>query len=119
MAYHNEFGKKGEEIAVNFLINKGLKILQRNWRFKHYEIDIIAETKDEIVFVEVKTRRNNLQDFNQILTKSKKKRLLDAANQYVIENEIDKDVRFDLIFIEKQGIKWKIEHIEDAFNAIL
>ena len=55
MARHNELGKVGEELAAQFLTNKGYEILEKNWRNKHKEIDIIAKQKKVIVFVEVKT----------------------------------------------------------------
>ena len=56
MAKHNELGKKGEEIAAQYLSEKGYEILERNWRNRHKEIDIIAKDGNELVIVEVKTR---------------------------------------------------------------
>ena len=60
MATHNELGKEGEEESVRFLIEKGYIIHHRNWRSGKYELDIIAQQNDELVIVEVKTRRNTL-----------------------------------------------------------
>ena len=61
MELHNqETGKIGEDIATEYLIGKGFKIIARNWRFKHYEVDIIASKNSFLHFIEVKTR-NSLQ----------------------------------------------------------
>ena len=81
MAEHYELGNKGEQLAVNYLINKGYKIVERNWRFQKAEIDIIA-TKDKILIsVEVKTRSTNdfgsPQDF---VTPKKIKLMVSAMN---------------------------------------
>ncbi|RLC55340.1 MAG: endonuclease, partial [Candidatus Cloacimonadota bacterium] len=54
MAQHNELGKEGEQIAVDFLIQKGYEIKERNWRFKKAEIDIIAQLENVLIAVEVK-----------------------------------------------------------------
>ena len=59
MAESHNLGKKGEDLAVEHLWGKGYKILNRNWKSGKHEIDIIAENKDFIVFVEVKTRSEN------------------------------------------------------------
>jgi putative endonuclease len=63
MAQHNELGKLGEEIAVRYLLEQGYKILERNWRNQHKEIDIIAMDGEELVIVEVKARMND--DFGE------------------------------------------------------
>ena len=67
MAEHYELGKKGEQLAVNYLIGKGYKIVERNWRFQKAEIDIIARKAETLISVEVKTRSTknfgNPQDF--------------------------------------------------------
>ncbi len=59
MAAHNDLGKWGEDKAVEYLISKGYCIMDRNWRLGHRDLDIVAFKDGEIVFVEVKTRRNN------------------------------------------------------------
>ena len=60
MADHNELGREGEDEALLYLTQKGYTLLARNWRIGHLEIDIVAEWFGEIVFVEVKTRRDAL-----------------------------------------------------------
>ncbi|MEA3505698.1 MAG: YraN family protein [Bacteroidota bacterium] len=120
MAEHNETGKKGEELAKKYLIKKGYKIIETNWHFKNDEIDIIAETDDLLIIVEVKTRSSNYFGEPEVfVTRQKQKYLIRGANAYVNYNKIDKEVRFDIITILLYQDKHKINHIEDAFYAIV
>lgn len=116
MAQHNELGKKGEDEAVRYLLTKGYKITSRNWRFYGYEIDVVAEVDEFIVFVEVKTRTSSMygnpEDF---VGKGRRKRMAEAANHYLIEHEIDKPARFDIIGLIWNGKRFDIDHIDDAF----
>ncbi|GAA3600110.1 YraN family protein [Flavivirga amylovorans] len=116
MAKHNELGKKGEQLAVDFLLKNGYNILERNYRFEKAEVDIIAQQKDILAIIEVKTRSTtdfgNPQDF----VKPKQiQRLVKAVDHYVNENSLDVEVRFDIIAIVKAGKGFNIEHLEDAF----
>lgn len=116
MAQHNELGKKGEQLAVDFLIKNGYDILDRNYRFDRAEVDIIAKKQEILSIIEVKTRTNidfgNPQDF----VKPKQiKNLVKAVNEYVTENNLDLEVRFDIIAIVKEEQSFKIEHLLDAF----
>lgn len=116
MAEHNDFGKLGEELAVNFLIGKGYEILERNWRNIHKEIDIIAKDGKDLVIVEVKTRQSDeYGDPDVAVTKKKQRMLIVAANAYITQNNLDKEIRFDIISIVFKGDEPVIEHIEDAF----
>lgn len=116
MAEHNELGKKGEALSVDYLTQKGYDILSTNYRFKHLEIDIIAKYKNQIIFVEVKTRQSSyLAGPEETVTKSKQKLIIKAANQYILENDIDEDSRFDIISIILNDKTKSIEHLEDAF----
>lgn len=117
MARHNELGKMGEDEAARYLKSVGYKIRSRNWKFYGYEIDIVAETDKFIVFVEVKTRTSkqfgNPEDF---VGNARMKRMVDAAHHYLIEFDIDKDSRFDIIGIVWDGKSFLLEHIDDAFR---
>ena len=116
MAEHNDFGKLGEELAVNYLIGKGYEILERNWRNIHKEIDIIAKDGKDLVIVEVKTRQSDeYGDPDVAVTKKKQRMLIVAANAYITQNNLDKEIRFDIISIVFKGDEPVIEHIEDAF----
>ena len=116
MAEHNDLGKIGEELAVNYLIEKGYEILERNWRNKHKEIDIIAKDGGTLVIVEVKTRQSDgFGEPDMAVTRQKQMRLVYAANAYVFRNRLDLDIRFDIISIVFNQGNPKIDHIEDAF----
>lgn len=116
MASHNELGKKGEQMAVDFLLVHNYQILERNFRFDRAEVDIIAKKDGVLAAVEVKTRSTadygNPADF----VKPKQiKNLVKAVNEYVISNELDVEVRFDIISIIKEAKSFNIEHLENAF----
>lgn len=116
MAEHNELGKKGEEMAVNYLQKKGYSILERNYRFDKAEVDIIAQKDDVLAAVEVKTR--STPDFGdpQDFVKPKQiQQLVKAIDHYVNQKNVDVEVRFDIVAIIQNKAGTKIEHLEDAF----
>lgn len=116
MAEHNELGKFGEELAIDFLQQNGYAILETNWTFQKAEIDIIVQKENILAVVEVKTRSSIEFGLPQDFVKPKKIQLLvKAVNEYVISNDLDVEIRFDIVAIYKQDNKYKIEHIEDAF----
>jgi putative endonuclease len=116
MAEHNDLGKFGEELAVDFLEKNGYEILETNWIFQKAEIDIIAQKENILAIVEVKTRSSIEFGLPQDFVKPKKIQLLvKAVNEYVISNDLDVEVRFDIIAIYKEDKQFKIDHIEDAF----
>ena len=119
MAKHIDLGKSGEQVAYNFLVKKGYKILHRNWHYKHKEIDIIAEKDDMLVIVEVKIRSGDYFELpHEAVTKKKQRFIIDATDAYIQEYDINKEVQFDIISIIPVGKTNKIEHIEDAFTPI-
>lgn len=116
MAEHNELGKLGEELAVEFLQKNGYTILETNWTFQKAEIDIIAQKENILAIVEVKTRSSIDFGLPQDFVKPKKIQLLvKAVNEYVISNDLEIEVRFDIIALHKEGKKFTMEHLEDAF----
>ena len=116
MADHNDLGKMGEELAVNYLIEKGYEILERNWRNIHKEVDIIAMDAPDLVIVEVKTRQSDeYGEPDLAVTKRKQRMLIAAANAYITRNKLDVETRFDIISIILKDSEPVIEHIEDAF----
>lgn len=121
MARHNLLGKKGEDEAVSYLISQGYEILQRNWIHGKAELDIIAKKLPDVVIVEVKTRtKGGLEMPCEAITESKIRRIVSAADNYIISQEIDLNVRFDIILIlysESGG--YEIEHVKNAFYAPL
>jgi putative endonuclease len=116
MATHNELGQKGEQLAVEFLQKKGYQILERNWRFKKAEVDIIAQKNGVLAIVEVKTRSSNYFGNPQDFVNPKKiKLLVEAIHEYVTSKNLDVEVRFDIIAILKDEDTFGIEHLKDAF----
>lgn len=116
MTEHYKFGKKGEHLAAEYLALKEYEILQKNYRYQKAEIDIIAKRGNLIIAVEVKTR--STQEFGdpQEFVKPKQiKQLVKAMNHFVEEQELDVEVRFDIIAIVKNKAGTRIEHIQDAF----
>jgi putative endonuclease len=120
MAEHNEFGKKGEALAADYLAKKGYHILHQNWRYKQLEVDIIATGENKLVVVEVKTRTTAAWgNPSDAISKGKIRYLTEAAEAYVNFNNIDLEIRFDVIAILAEGSRWQIEHIEEAFHPIV
>lgn len=108
-------GTAGENLAINYLQNKGYVILEKNYRFGHNEIDIICEKKGVVVFVEVKTRTTD--EFGapiETIDRSKVNKITDTAEAYLCKRNLFGKCksRFDVIGITKDNI----EHIEDAFR---
>lgn len=116
MAEHNEVGKEGEKAAADFLRKEGYTILQTNFIWQKAEIDIIAQKESIVVAVEVKTRSTLEFGLPQEFVKPRKIQLMvKAINHYIEENDIDAEVRFDIIAIHKNGLNYDIDHLKDAF----
>jgi len=116
MAQHNLLGKNGEQMAVDFLTKKGYDIIERNYRFDKAEVDIIAKKENILAIIEVKTRSTSDFGDPQDFVKPKQiQRLVKAVDEYVIENKLDVEVRFDIIAIVKESKCFLIEHLENAF----
>lgn len=118
MAQHNLLGSKGEMLAARYLLDKGYAIHEYNWRSGHKEIDIIAQERDVLVFVEVKSRASDVfGDAAEAVTPAKIKRLISAAEAYLQKKECDLCYRFDVVTVTGDGEHRSIEHIEDAFSS--
>ena len=118
MEVHNDLGKTGEEVAVDFLEKNGYEILETNWTYQKAEVDIIALKDGILAVVEVKTRSSIDLGLPQDFVKPKKIQLLvKAINEYVIFNDLDVEVRFDIIAIHAKGETFDIEHLEAALAA--
>ena len=120
MVHHNELGKLGEKLAAVYLLKNGYEILAQNYYFDKAEIDIIAKKcEDSLVLIEVKTRNSDFfGDPQEFVTPSKIKLLVKAADEYIISNDLDMEVRFDIIAVIKNKTIEKIEHFENAFYHI-
>jgi putative endonuclease len=106
-----ELGMRGEDEATRLLKNKGYKILDRNYRCRFGEIDIVAREGDTIAFVEVKTRGS--EDFGspkEALDTRKRRHITRASSG-------DAHIRFDVVTVEKKGDRFVLELIKNAFEA--
>lgn len=117
MAEHNDLGKLGEDLAVSFLEENGYEVLERNYHFQKAEIDIIAKHDNKLIVIEVKTRSSLVFGLPQDFIKpSKIKLLVKGINHYIEVNDLNFEVRFDIIAIHKNNQNhFEIEHITDAF----
>ncbi len=115
MAQHNQLGEKGEELATQHLMKNGYSILHENWRSGRNELDIVARIGETVVFVEVKTRSTDYFGApSQAVSLAKQKRMIEAANDYLEQHELDLEARFDVISIVT-GSETRLNHMVDAF----
>lgn len=116
----NPIGIIGEEAASKLLRKKGYKIVEHNWRLGHLEMDIIAENREEIVFVEVKARTSTYGSRRpeENVDELKKRRMVVAANAYIKLKQSLKSPRFDIVGVMVNPNTQEIEeitHLENAF----
>jgi putative endonuclease len=116
MTIQRSRGTEGEQIAADYLQKQGYTILERNWRWKKYEIDLIVEKGGILAFVEVKSRGEDpLDDPVEAVNRKKQKHMVLAAERYMEKVTRDVEVRYDIIIVlfTRQGVK--IDHIPEAF----
>lgn len=111
-------GQKGENAAVLYLRMKGYRILERNFRSRYGEIDIIAFKDDTVVFAEVKTRGSHpVATPASAVDIFKQKKIIKTAYFYIMNKQpSDVDMRFDVIEVSASGVRYRINHIENAFE---
>ena len=110
-----ETGRRGEDMAVAYLRQKGYRVLQRNFRYRRAEIDLIVRRENLLVFVEVKARRDTGFGFPESFVSPEQAALIvGAADQYVQEQQWEGMIRFDIVAITLAPAL-AIEHFEDAF----
>lgn len=112
-------GSIGEELATKYIKDKGYNILDRNYRTKLGELDIIAKKENIIVFIEVKTRTSNVYGIpSEAVNYKKQQTIQKLAQQYILYRKLSNSCfsyRFDVIEVKLIGKKYKIDHIENAF----
>ena len=117
MAEHIELGKEGEDMAASYLEENQYTILERNWRYRQREIDIIARQENRIIIVEVKVRKSiGGERLEEHIKPKKQHYLISAANAYILKNGLDQEVRFDIILLTGESGNFQLEHITDAFS---
>jgi putative endonuclease len=111
-----DLGKKGEDLALQYLLKKGYTLLARNWRFRHKEVDIIAADGRDLVFIEVKTRSSEwFGEPEEAVDNRKQRYLMDAAEAYIRNRDLDTNIRFDVVSIILKPGYQSIDHIVEAF----
>ena len=114
---HIELGQKGEDLATNHLIGKNYEIVDRNYRFRNAEVDIICKKEEKLIFVEVKTRHSAaIGEPYKAVTRKKQQQIIKVANHYIEQNDSNDEVRLDVISIVLNQFEMRLEHIEDAFT---
>lgn len=118
MANNSEnLGVWGEKLAKEYLQQKGHEILETNWRFKRYEVDIISRSGETIVFVEVKARKNaTFGEPEAFVTGQKQRFLTQAAHHYLTLHNIELEARFDVIAVLQLNNSPTVKHLEAAFG---
>ena len=114
-------GIKGEEEAAKILESKGFKVIAHNWRLGHWEIDLIAENKQEVVFTEVKARTSMFGNIRpeEYVDEAKKRRMISSGNAFMKHTRSTKALRFDIIGIVVDPQTMEVtyrSHIENAFQ---
>ena len=114
-----DFGREAENFAVDYFTALGYEIVAKNFFYNKAEIDLILKNENEIIMVEVKARKSiNINKPEDAVNQKKKKLLIKAANEFILRNKLNADVRFDILALVKQNDCWDINHIKDAFNAL-
>lgn len=116
MSKAHEFGRWGEDKAANYLAQLGYRIHERNWRGGEGEIDILAQHGEELVVVEVKTRAEPV-DGDEFMRDAQAHRLLDAAEIWMEQKEMEAELRCDLLLVVGDAQNYRIKHIEDAWRG--
>lgn len=112
-------GKEGEAAARNFLTSIGFTIKEVNWRYRKYEVDIIAIHESFMVFIEVKSRAvNNIQAPEFTVTPAQQRRIIASAHHYLVENNIQLEARFDIISILEDTNGLTVKHLPGAFRSL-
>ena len=109
-------GKEGEDLAADFLVRQGYEIVERNFRYKRSEIDLIVRKENWLVFVEVKMRSSDAFGYPEEFVDYKKaKNIVYGAEQYTFENNYNGNVRYDVVAITMRDGVPDLKHFEDAF----
>lgn len=119
MGASTERGQRGEALAERYLLEQGMTILERGWRYRRLEVDLIAQEADELVVVEVKTRstKGGYPSATEAVDGRKQRNLIRAANAYLLQKGLQLSVRYDVVVIQLSSVEDEaiLEHIRSAF----
>jgi putative endonuclease len=108
-------GGRGETKVVDYLVHEGFAIIERNYQIRGGEIDIIAQKKELLIFVEVKTRATPTAALSEVITRSKQKKIIFTAKHFLVTHQYHNHVyRFDIALVEGSGLT--INYIPNAFS---
>ena len=115
----SETGRRGEDLALDWLLARGLRLRDRNWRGGHKELDLVMESDERVHVVEVKTMTPPLliQPFEKVDAR-KQSRLIAAASRYIVEKHVRKEVQFDIVSVVLGEGQPAVEYIPEAFIPI-
>jgi putative endonuclease len=114
-----ETGRRGEEVAAAWLEARGFRVVERNWRCGHKEVDLVAESERAVHIVEVKTLTPPLLSLPAEKVDARKQaRLVAAARRLIAERHIDCEVQFDIVAVVLDGEEPQVEYIPEAFYPI-
>lgn len=118
MAESHEFGKRGEQLAASYLEGRGWRVVERNWRYHHKEIDLVARRGREVAFVEVKTRGAGAWGHPlESITAAKRRDLRTAALGWItLRGRPGESYRFDAVVVERDASGTRVEHVADAWQ---
>ena len=120
MVSQRELGEIAEGITEKYLLKLDYTILDKNWYYGHLELDIIARDNNQLVIVEVKSRNGiRYEHPSEAVTNAKIKRIVEAADAYILEKDIDLETRFDIVTIIFFDQRYELEHFKDAFYPTL
>lgn len=109
-------GAEGEALAEHFLKQKGFAVLERNYRYRKSEIDLIVSKDNWLVFIEVKTRTSTAFGYpEEFVDYDKKKKIFEGALNYMYDKDWQGNVRYDIVAVTLTGQHPEIHHFEDAF----
>lgn len=110
-------GNEGENLAASFLEGKGFQIVERNYRYKRSEIDLIVTKENWLIFIEVKTRSSHAFGYPEEFVDEKKvEKIMEGAAHYIFEKNWNGNVRYDIVSVSLTDGKPSITHFEDAFH---
>ena len=116
MAEHLETGKKGEYLAAGWLVKQSYTIIEQNWRYQHYELDIIAEKGGVLHFIEVKTLHSTRYSFPEAKAgKTKIRYMISAAEAYIRRYPKWKRIQFDIVSVTLEKEEPAYFLVEDVF----
>ena len=119
MSHNKELGKRGEDVALGFLLRQGLRLRERNVQVGHREIDLVMESDEKLHIVEVKALTEFPQaDPTDKVDARKRQLLASAAGQYMAQEHITKEVQFDVVSVIFRGADFEIDYLPDAFIPV-